>query len=165
MDNLMPAALIDRDWDQIIDLGVMECSDCGETKPLEQMRKRLRSGGQFRAGPNCNDCNAAAARRWFRDNRQRATTQKFRNNLHRNYGMTIDDYETMLVAQDYVCAICDGENGIHSTHGTQFRLSVDHDHKTGRVRGLLCNNCNRALGLLADNHELVRKALAYIERQ
>lgn len=59
--------------------------------------------------------------------------------LNKFYGITEDDYEDMMVVQGGVCALCGGVNRTN-------RLSVDHDHETGKVRGLLCIACNRGLG-------------------
>jgi len=78
--------------------------------------------------------------------------------LRGKYGIGISDYSRMLVAQDGRCAICHGEpNG----HGD---LHVDHDHATGRVRGLLCANCNLGLGNLRDSADLLLAAHAYLTR-
>jgi hypothetical protein len=76
--------------------------------------------------------------------------------LWRNYGMTIEDYEARLEAQGGVCAICLAEPG-------KRRLAVDHDHDSGRVRGLLCSQCNTGLGSLQDDPDLVWLAFQYLE--
>jgi len=68
----------------------------------------------------------------------------------------------MLDAQNNVCAICFEEGFIMAEHH-QAKLMVDHCHTTGRVRGLLCHNCNRALGLLKDNKSRFRSAITYLE--
>jgi len=59
--------------------------------------------------------------------------------LRRKYGLEVADYEAMLAAQNGLCALCGGPPG-------KYRMAVDHCHQTGRVRGLLCNGCNRSLG-------------------
>lgn len=61
--------------------------------------------------------------------------------------------------QDYKCAIC----GIHEENVTKS-LAIDHDHTTGLVRGYLCNNCNRGIGLLKDDPNVLRNAIEYLER-
>jgi hypothetical protein len=61
----------------------------------------------------------------------------------------------MLQIQSGVCAICGGGNG-------DRRLAIDHDHMTGRVRGLLCSACNRAIGLLRDSPDRFTKAATYL---
>ena len=73
----------------------------------------------------------------------------------RSYGIQVDEFEAMMLDQDSKCYICLGDNGL-------IALCIDHDHKTGKVRGLLCNNCNRALGLLQDKPELLIKAVDYL---
>ncbi len=75
------------------------------------------------------------------------------------YSISLEDYKSMLVAQNSRCALCNTENPMGPTN----MFVVDHCHKTGKVRGLLCNHCNTGLGKLQDNPELLRKAAAYIE--
>ena len=74
------------------------------------------------------------------------------------YGLTLDDYEQMLEEQNGCCAIC-------NTHYTEFTklLAVDHCHKTGKIRGLLCINCNTALGKFKDSSFILQTALEYLE--
>jgi len=82
--------------------------------------------------------------------------------LQRLYGLTAEQYDAMLVAQDGVCALC----GNPPKPGGAFaasRLHVDHDHETGRVRALLCLNCNRGLGSFVDSPRLLRLAADYLD--
>lgn len=79
-------------------------------------------------------------------------------NLKKLFGITIADYERMLVEQNGVCAICCRKCK------TGKRLAVDHDHATGEVRGLLCTNCNQGLGKYRDDPLLLRTAASYLER-
>ncbi len=84
----------------------------------------------------------------------------------KKYGLTPEEYAAMLVAQGGVCAVCRrAEFAVNKVHGTPLRLTVDHCHETGRVRGLLCGNCNRAAGMLRDDPVLVRALAAYLEKQ
>jgi len=63
------------------------------------------------------------------------------------YGIEPDEYQRMFIAQDGVCAICGGASRYKRRDGTPTnRLAVDHDHETGRIRGLLCDRCNRSIG-------------------
>jgi hypothetical protein len=75
------------------------------------------------------------------------------------YGITDVDYKRMLEEQNGVCAICQEFHG-----GRSGRLDIDHCHVTGKVRGLLCHKCNRALGLLKERIENLQGAIAYLER-
>jgi hypothetical protein len=73
----------------------------------------------------------------------------------RQYGIDVEDYERMLFEQDGVCYIC-------KEPPSKRALDIDHDHKTGKVRGLLCSNHNRALGLLGDDIILLLRATEYL---
>ena len=70
------------------------------------------------------------------------------------YGITLDEYEEMLAGQNGVCASC-------GTPPSGRKLSVDHDHETGVIRGLLCQPCNTALGLLKESPDRIASLLAY----
>lgn len=81
----------------------------------------------------------------------------------RNYKITLDEYLNMAEKQNFKCALCNKENFAMGERHSGV-LVVDHDHKTGEIRGLLCHNCNRALGLLHDNLEIIDKIRPYLER-
>lgn len=81
----------------------------------------------------------------------------------RNYGITEATLRQMYAAQDNKCDICGSEGFIIGTNGHSEKLAVDHCHQSGYVRALLCHNCNRALGLMQDDPDLLRKAAQYIE--
>lgn len=81
-----------------------------------------------------------------------------RKNLKTRYNMSLDDYDSLLKAQDYRCKLCNKE---HMTNNK--RLYVDHCHRTGKVRGLLCSNCNLSLGQIGDTIESVEKILKYLK--
>lgn len=80
-------------------------------------------------------------------------------NLKKNYGLTIDEYEQMLAAQNGVCAIC----GTPPTNERGGKLHVDHDHETGEVRKLLCGKCNHGLGSFDDDPAKLQAAIAYLQ--
>ena len=75
----------------------------------------------------------------------------------RRYGLTVAEYNRLLTEQQNVCFICKKTN-------KHKMLCVDHDHETGQVRGLLCDLCNRALGLLHDDINLLRRAIGYLHQ-
>lgn len=79
------------------------------------------------------------------------------------YGITVDDYETMLEQQNGGCAVCGGTIANRGKN-SMSRLHVDHDHDTGRVRGLLCHPCNTGIAKFRDDPALLRSAADYIER-
>jgi hypothetical protein len=75
----------------------------------------------------------------------------------RRYGLTVEEYKVLLAAQEGICAICGGP-----PTGMGKSYHVDHDHETGVVRGLLCSNCNTALGLLGDDPARLAVAINYL---
>lgn len=79
--------------------------------------------------------------------------------LKRKYKLTSEEYDRILAAQDGKCAIC------YRPPDDDRVLAVDHCHRTGKVRGLLCGLCNRALGCLGDDTTLLYRAIDYLERQ
>lgn len=83
------------------------------------------------------------------------------SNLSR-YGLTVEEHDAMLAAQGGVCAIC-GNPPNPDGVGPASRLHVDHDHETGEVRSLLCNECNRGIGFLKDSPALLRAAADYLQ--
>ncbi len=78
----------------------------------------------------------------------------YKYHIKAKYGISLDTYEALLQVQNYVCAICGG-NG-------KNRLSVDHDHATGKIRGLLCRACNVGIGNLRDSIDIIEKAKLYL---
>jgi Recombination endonuclease VII len=80
----------------------------------------------------------------------------------RERGMSVSEYDRMVAAQNGVCAICRRQSRSVRC-GKVLRLSVDHDHVTGRVRGLICNRCNMGLGNFDDEPAFLRAAAAYLE--
>jgi hypothetical protein len=97
----------------------------------------------------------------FRESLRRANApEAFRqSHLKRNRGITTVDYDKMLANQEGKCAIC------HTDTPSKRRkyFDIDHCHATGKVRGLLCEVCNRAIGLLKDSPEMLRRAADYLE--
>lgn len=81
-----------------------------------------------------------------------------RKNLQEKYSLSLEDYREMEAKQNGVCRICKGP-----PTGGRERLSVDHRHTDNRVRGLLCSNCNAALGLFQDSPEILDEASSYLK--
>ena len=86
------------------------------------------------------------------------------HDLKKMYGITLDQYLTMEVAQNNICAICNQKETALDKSGVPRKMPVDHCHRTGKIRGLLCTACNRALGLFKDSPVVLRKAADYIEK-
>ena len=91
--------------------------------------------------------------------KDKASTHKY---LKRVYGITYRQYRLMHEAQGGLCKICGTEGFVMANHH-KMKLVVDHCHATGKVRGLLCHNCNRALGLLKDSIDNLSKAIDYLK--
>lgn len=124
-----------------------ECSQCHERKPLGSFFTRAKS---TKLRPECKTCSHAGCKV---TNRQAG--------LKRMYGITVADYDRMLTEQRGVCAICQSPPNPTS----RFKhLSVDHCHRTGNVRGLLCHNCNKAIGLLRDDPSRVTAVAQYLTK-
>jgi len=98
---------------------------------------------------------AELRRRWKKRNPEKWAAIQRRARLVREYGISSEEFDVRLNSQDGVCAIC---------RETRPRLAVDHCHKTGKIRGLLCFNCNAALGLLKDDPKRLRSAIAYLRK-
>ncbi len=75
------------------------------------------------------------------------------------HGMTLEDYEIMERNQNGLCAICHKPE----THRRNSRLSIDHNHTTNRIRGLLCSRCNKCIGMLEDNIQYLENAIEYLK--
>ena len=93
-------------------------------------------------------------------------TDKYKNTLRKHtllkYGISIEEYDEMLTRQNFVCKICSRpENKM--LNGKVRRLSVDHDHETGKIRGLLCMDCNTTLGKMNDDVNLFIKMVNYLK--
>ena len=112
-------------------------------------------------GRGCLACSAGRkrlsekAKKWRREN-------SLRSRLRSRFGMTEEDLEAMWNAQQGRCPIC--LVGMSRTGGRRESMHIDHDHATGRVRGLLCMLCNNALGSLRDNADAARRAADFLER-
>jgi Autographiviridae endonuclease VII len=104
---------------------------------------------------------------WYQRNKDRHKQTCRRNHLRRKYGLTFEQFEAIWVKQGGRCAICaqlllrdpadSNQDGVKSGH------AVDHDHGTGKVRGLLCKLCNQSIGLMNDSPARLRKAAAYLD--
>jgi hypothetical protein len=100
--------------------------------------------------------NASRSARWELQKGDTAHKDKRRSaQLFRKYGISLDDYELMLKSQNGGCKICTRRPGNRPLH-------VDHNHETGRVRGLLCHQCNWYLGTLEEDYSTVLRLISYL---
>lgn len=142
-----------------------KCACCKEVKPVDMFSKS--NSKKYGLYSWCRSCSTTKQKEWRDKNpeKKREHDKKYRSNkdrykniiLKKNFRITINDYQKMLEDQRGRCGICGNE----AEDGRYF--SVDHDHDTGQIRGLLCGNCNRAIGQLQDSPEILKKAIIYLE--
>lgn len=109
-----------------------------------------------------NKDKVRAYQRKYQENNKELQKLRTRNSkLKKNFGITLERYNELVLQQDGKCAICK-ELETTVINGSLTSLAVDHDHTTGRVRGLLCCKCNRALGLMKDSVEILESAKEYL---
>lgn len=132
-----------------------QCSKCKQELPLDDFIRRKLKGGRWGHVSWCRPCRNAKAKQDWTDGCIRDSVYR------RKFGIGIEDYNAMFSAQGGRCAICNTDQP--TGHGAKNgRFSVDHDHATGEVRGLLCAGCNTALGGFKDNVEVMKNAIHYI---
>lgn len=147
-------ALVGPDrWKAQADAGKKPCTRCGQTKPFSEFNRHNKTRDGLR--PDCRDCQRARDRELNTPERLAAMAARVRDTKH---GLEPGQYDAMLEAQGGKCAICGT-----TQCSTGRSLAVDHDHKTGAIRALLCAECNGAIGMLGDNPELCRTAASYLE--
>ena len=127
------------------------CVDCWRINRRKQQREYLKANPKQRKNHNKRSSEYARTHPEKRKILMRAA-------LCRQYGITSERFDELYDLQQGCCAIC----GIHQS-GLKQTLSIDHDHKTGGVRGLLCNKCNLALGSLGDDVRVLQRAVDYLE--
>jgi hypothetical protein len=112
-------------------------------------------------GHLCKPCAVKRTTDWGKDNPERF----FFNQIKAKYGISKEDYLSLVERQENKCAICNNEETAPNTwkKDKARRLAIDHCHKTGIIRGLLCYRCNTTLGKVEDTPELLRNMAAYLE--
>ena len=144
------------------------CRDCGEEKILDEfINNRAFSGGKDTL---CKECNRLRVKSWRKSNPEKRKLQakresgsdkiyNRRKHLKANYGITVEDYDAMYEAQQGYCDICK----IHQSE-TPKKFHVDHCHTTGKIRGLLCPECNHLLGRARDTRSILQNAISYLDK-
>lgn len=106
----------------------------------------------------CKTCVLSTTAEYYKNNKSEKNSYTVTYLRKRRYGITKDEYNKLLLKQNGVCAIC----GKPETNINKSQLSVDHDHKTHAVRGLLCASCNAALGYAGDDPDNLDKMANYL---
>lgn len=136
------------------------CGKCKQLKPHKDFTKDTQNTKHKGIGYWCKSCaNLEAKTRYHKTIKHDPTyREKERDRrMKRKFGISMQERKDMLKSQDSKCAICRvqlSDTG-HLTH-------TDHDHVTGKVRGILCTNCNRGLGHFQDSQNIIEKALTYL---
>lgn len=127
-----------------------QCWHCNEVKPLEDFFWKIK--GETKEAV-CKVCSSSRAKNW-RD----ANKHKLRDTAYKKkFGISLEEYDTKLKNQKYCCAIC----GIHENK-VKLRFAVDHNHKTGEVRDLLCGQCNVAVGMVKEDLTILTSMISYL---
>lgn len=126
--------------------GLFRCKRCGTEKPLSEMRSDYRYV--------CKPCFSKIGNEWQKRNPEQAARHRRNHHLLRTFGITIDEADSLLAEQGGLCAICREPIG-REPH-------VDHDHRTGAVRGILCFSCNVGLGVFGDDPARLLAAVQYL---
>lgn len=131
---------------------------CTKCKNLTDMNLFVKNKqGKYQKQSWCNPCRS----KYYKENKPRFQHLIRNGMLKRKYGIDKEGYDNLLKLQNGKCAIC----GLQEQNHRNKVFNVDHNHKTKKVRGLLCNNCNRGLGHLKDNILFLENALAYLKEK
>jgi hypothetical protein len=130
------------------------CGTCKQTKPITEFanNKVKKDGLQER----CKECTKTHYQK-TKHLRSKPSSEDKRRWLMSSYGLTVEAFNKMFSDQQGLCAICG------TSEWGRPSPSIDHCHTSGKVRGLLCNNCNRGLGLFKDNFTFLMKAAHYVK--
>lgn len=139
--------------------GKLRCAVCDEIKHVDQFGA-VPAGKQLPRQP-CKPCYSERQKERYRNSQ--GVDRIYANLLKRAYGLTMEQYQGMVAGQGGVCAIC-GLAPVKRRSKTRVRLQVDHDHKTGAVRELLCSRCNRLVWAVEDHHGLLAAVIAYLDK-
>lgn len=133
------------------------CTKCKEELPLSEFHKDKSQPHGYHY--TCKKCRSEANRKYYSSSIGQIKNRSYK--LLSRYNLTLEQYEQMLIDQNYKCAICGSTDNKSSQHNS---FMVDHCHETGEVRGLLCNLCNSVLGKARDDVKILRKSIEYLEK-
>lgn len=145
------------------------CTSCKDLKSLDSFYKRSKNSHLYKS--RCIECTKKydkiqkqkreltyeIRKKWYENRKAKYPEIRRDDHYRRKYDISLQDYNKMLETQLGLCAIC--QNEIRSE---KQRLVVDHCHKTKKIRKLLCNNCNWAIGLFDENPEFLDNAIQYL---
>jgi hypothetical protein len=126
------------------------CITCG----IERTPLNTYGHGKYYSS-DCKTCHNKKSTIWTKANPKKVRVIRRRGKIKQKYGISTEEYHVMYIEQGKVCAIC------KLAHDRR-PMNIDHCHKTGKVRGLLCDKCNLAIGLLNDDADLVNNLEGYL---
>ena len=141
--------------------GELNCTKCGEIKPESEFSRESRNVSRNFRRSDCKACVYIRQKKRSQEpgvKEHRTKTRRVWSRLNK-YGFTPGMYEERLEQQGNVCAICKVD-----TPGGKGQFHADHDHNTKQPRGVLCHNCNVALGNFKDNPEILQSAIEYLKK-
>lgn len=124
-------------------------------------KQELSDESFYKGNRNCKKCHLKNMKDYHLRNKEKVAKINRKHKLMRNYGITIEQYEILLKKQSGKCAIC-GTSEIRRAKAKYF--NIDHNHKTGNIRGLLCHDCNIILGKLNDDIEMCKNIIKYLSK-
>lgn len=145
---------------EIIPIEFQSCVKCNETKHHSAFSKRKNSPKNYSW---CRQCVNANSHSWRKERGGKLKERE--RHLRKAFGITNSEYETMVIQQNNLCAICkEPESYKHQLTDSPCKLAIDHDHATGKVRQLLCRRCNQILGQFNDNVDLFKACIDYLNK-
>lgn len=139
------------------------CTGCGEEKDLRDFYVERYYKGKPYYNSRCKPCAVIKARKWKAKKYGSAKRGTRALWLKGKYNLDIEEYDKRLEAQGGICPICKRSPEEHPKATRYKYFPVDHCHKTGAIRGIICHDCNLALGLLQEDTERMKRLIAYLE--
>lgn len=136
---------------------IKECRACKLSLPLDSFNRDSKKADGRQS--YCKVCRAFKVRTWKKNNPDAYKAINRKAQLKAKYGIGSDVFENLLSKQNHRCAICGTSNANHNSH----QWCIDHCHTTGKIRGLLCSNCNLGLGHFKDSILFLSTAINYLE--
>ena len=133
-----------------------KCSKCKEIKQLNEFHNS--KNGKLKVHHYCKMCHSGYRKQKYVYNKSKCRDAQLKS----KYNLTELELNKMFIAQDKKCMICKNQ---YSSASRQSGLQVDHCHRTGKVRGLLCSNCNIGLGMFKDNIHILESSILYLKQK
>lgn len=146
-----------------------QCSKCKKHKQCNKIKElsEFHINNAHKSGFNtwCKACVKNCTDIYYNIDKKEHKRVNRNNHYKRNYGITLDQYNSMFEAQEGKCAICKKVETLIDHRSKKVKnLAVDHCHKTGKVRELLCCNCNKAFGFIGENLEILTRMIEYAKK-